>query len=288
MNRKYLEAKKTPRRNMAVIWKVLTRKKVINPATAEDTRLSRILNTFDLTALGVGGTLGVGVYVLVGHVAKNTAGPSVVLSFLIAAIASAFAGLCYAEFGSRAPRAGSAYIYSYVCVGEFVAFVIGWNLILEYIIGSASVARTLSSYVDTLVNNTMQNTFIEIAPIDFPPLSRYFDSFAFGISMVLAVALSIGLRQSSLVNNIFTTVNILVVLFVIIAGSFKADVGNWSINPNQNCTNCTYIGNGGFFPFGIEGMIAGASVCFYGFVGFDCIATTGEEVKNPKEPSLYR
>nr|XP_023020567.1 high affinity cationic amino acid transporter 1 [Leptinotarsa decemlineata] len=268
--------------NMAKIWKILTRKKVIEHITAEESKLSRILNTFDLTALGVGSTLGVGVYVLAGHVAKDTAGPSVVLSFFIAALASIFAGLCYAEFGARAPKAGSAYIYSYVCVGEFVAFVIGWNLILEYVIGSASVARGMTEYVDMLLNNTLENTFTDIAPINIPYLSKYFDFFSFGISVLLSIALAFGLKESSLVNNIFTTVNIFVVLFVIIAGSIKADTANWSIQPNST-TNSTIIGKGGFFPFGVEGMIKGAATCFYGFVGFDCIATTGEEVKNPKK-----
>ncbi|KAJ8917752.1 hypothetical protein NQ315_005203 [Exocentrus adspersus] len=267
---------------MSMIWKVLTRKKVIDPVTAEETQLSRVLSTFDLTALGVGSTLGVGVYVLAGHVAKEVAGPAVVLSFFLAAIASVFAGLCYAEFGARAPKAGSAYIYSYVCVGEFIAFVIGWNLILEYVIGSASVARGLSLYLDTLINGTLQNTFEDIAPINVPYLSSYFDFLAFGISVLLSVALAFGMKQSSYVNNGFTILNIFVVGFVVIAGSLKADPANWSISPDQNGTNSTAIGNGGFFPFGVEGMIKGAATCFYGFVGFDCIATTGEEVKNPK------
>ncbi|KAJ8966976.1 hypothetical protein NQ314_003199 [Rhamnusium bicolor] len=269
---------------MATIWKVLTRKKVIDPVTSEDTRLSRVLNTFDLTALGVGSTLGVGVYVLAGHVAKETAGPSVILSFLIAAIASVFAGLCYAEFGARVPRAGSAYIYSYVCVGECIAFVIGWNLILEYVIGSASVARGLSLYLDTLINNTMENTFRDIAPINIPYLSEYFDFFAFGIAALLSIAMAFGMKESNRANSVFTLLNIGVVLFVIIAGSIKADVANWNIQPDpNNSTNSTIIGKGGFFPFGVEGMIKGAATCFYGFVGFDCIATTGEEVKNPKK-----
>lgn len=265
---------------MGSIWKVLTRKKVIDPVTSEETQLNRVLNTFDLTALGVGSTLGVGVYVLAGHVAKDTAGPSVVLSFLIAAIASVFAGLCYAEFGARAPRAGSAYIYSYVCVGEFLAFVIGWNLILEYVIGSASVARGLSLYLDTLLNDTLKDTFIDIAPIHVSFMSQYFDFFAFTVSFVLSVALAFGMKESSWANNIFTILNICIVLFVIIAGSIKADTTNWHIKANSTDP---HIGNGGFFPFGVEGMIKGAATCFYGFVGFDCIATTGEEVKNPKK-----
>uniref|UniRef100_A0A6P7GIU6 Cationic amino acid transporter 2-like n=1 Tax=Diabrotica virgifera virgifera TaxID=50390 RepID=A0A6P7GIU6_DIAVI len=205
---------------MSTIWKVLTRKKEIDTESVEETRLSRVLGTFDLTALGVGSTLGVGIYVLAGKVAL-TAGPSVILSFLIAAIASVFAGLCYAEFGARTPKTGSAYVYTYVCVGEFVAFVIGWNLILEYVIGSASVARGLCLYLDTLLNNTLENTFKEIAPINVSFMSEYFDFMAFGISIVLAIALAFGLKESSLVNNIFTSLNIGIVLFVIIAGSLK-------------------------------------------------------------------
>uniref|UniRef100_A0A6P7GJA4 High affinity cationic amino acid transporter 1-like isoform X1 n=1 Tax=Diabrotica virgifera virgifera TaxID=50390 RepID=A0A6P7GJA4_DIAVI len=266
---------------MSTIWKVLTRKKEIDTESVEETRLSRVLGTFDLTALGVGSTLGVGIYVLAGKVAL-TAGPSVILSFLIAAIASVFAGLCYAEFGARTPKTGSAYVYTYVCVGEFVAFVIGWNLILEYVIGSASVARGLCLYLDTLLNNTLENTFKEIAPINVSFMSEYFDFMAFGISIVLAIALAFGLKESSLVNNIFTSLNIGIVLFVIIAGSLKADFKNWNIQPS-NTTNATNIGEGGFFPFGLEGTIAGAATCFYGFIGFDCIATTGEEVRNPRK-----
>lgn len=176
-------------------WKILIRRKGLPKTTvsnstpesnADNQNLGRILNTFDLTALGVGATLGVGVYVLAGHVSRDLAGPSVVLSFLIAAVASFMAGLCYAEFGARVPKAGSAYYYSYVCIGELVAFITGWNLILQYVIGSASISRGLSLYLDTIFNDTLKETFREIAPINTPAFSRYFDFLAFGLPILLA------------------------------------------------------------------------------------------------------
>ncbi|XP_015923979.2 high affinity cationic amino acid transporter 1 isoform X3 [Parasteatoda tepidariorum] len=209
--------------------KSLTRRKFIPAENLVTTRLNRCLNTFDLTFLGVGSTLGLGIYILVGQIASNTAGPAVAVSYLIAAIASVFAALCYAEFGARVPRAGSAYVYSYVTVGEFMAFVIGWNLVLEYVI----------------------------------------------------VILAFGVRESSRFNNVCTILNLLVVVYAVICGLFKANLHNWQLTPEE--IPDTKYGSGGFFPYGFHGVISGAATCFYGYVGFDCIATTGEEAKNPQK-----
>uniref|UniRef100_A0A2H1VGY1 SFRICE_006585 n=1 Tax=Spodoptera frugiperda TaxID=7108 RepID=A0A2H1VGY1_SPOFR len=260
---------------------VLSRRKAAEEGAA---RLARVLSALDLTALGVGSTLGVGVYVLAGDVAKNYAGPAVILSFLLAAVASVFAGLCYAEFGARVPKAGSAYVYSYVCVGEFIAFIIGWNLILEYIIGAASVVKALSEYLDSLLNKAISTHLEAALPIDTPHLAKYPDIFAFSVIMAFSVALAFGVKESTKFNNFCTGVNLCVVLFVIISGSFKADTKNWRI-PAEEVPKSEHkdFGTGGFAPYGLAGIIKGAAVCFYGFIGFDCVATAGEEARRPQK-----
>eukprot|EP00099_Drosophila_melanogaster_P022054 NP_649428.1 slimfast, isoform C [Drosophila melanogaster] len=263
---------------MTNLWKALTRRKTEDVNEGES-QLARVLNLFDLTALGVGSTLGLGVYVLAGQVAFNIAGPAVTISFLIAAIASAFAGICYAEFAARVPKAGSAYVYSYVTIGEFVAFTIGWNLILEYVIGTASVARGLSGYFDSLINNNMSKALNESMHIDVDFLGDYPDFLSFGMVLLLAAILAFGAKESSFLNNIFTTVNLVTIAIVLVAGAMNANVDNWRI-PKKDVPEG--FGTGGFMPFGIAGVMAGAAKCFYGFVGFDCIATTGEEAINPK------
>lgn len=163
--------------------KSLTRKK---PMERSATKLKKFLSTFDLTAMGVGSTLGVTVYILSGEVSRSIAGPGVLVSFAIAAVASVLAGLCFAEFGARVPKAGSAYIYTFVTVGEFIAFLIGWNLILEYSIGSAVVAKGITNYVDVLVGYQISNFWLSILPMDIPYFGRYVDVFAFGIVLVIA------------------------------------------------------------------------------------------------------
>ncbi|TGZ52170.1 hypothetical protein CRM22_010679 [Opisthorchis felineus] len=263
----------------------LSRKKLLHSNDISNTRLSRCLSVVDLTALGIGCTLGAGVYVVVGEVARSSAGPAVILSFLIAALSSVLSGLCYAEFGARVPKTGSAYIYSYVAVGELMAFITGWTLILQYIIGTSSVARAWSSNVDGLTGGRISEVFSHYMPMNMTGLAEYADPLAFSITMAVTVLLSCGAQESSMVNNIFTLINLGVICYVFITGLFKVDIANWAINPEKvpvTDPNKDHVGKGGFLPFGLSGVISGAGTCFYCFVGFDIIATAGEEARNPQ------
>lgn len=236
------------------------------------TSLKRCLSTVDLALLGVGGMVGSGLYVLTGTVAKDTAGPAVVVSFLIAGVASLMAALCYAEFGARVPKTGSAYMFTYVSVGEIWAFLIGWNVILEYMIGGAAVARAWSGYLDSIFDHRIQNfTESHVMRWDVPFLAHYPDLLAAGILLLASFFISFGVRVSSWLNHIFSAVSMAVITFVLVFGFALADPQNWGAR------------EGGFAPFGISGIMAGTATCFYAFVGFDVIAASSEEARDPQK-----
>uniref|UniRef100_A0A8C6WLF3 Solute carrier family 7 member 14b n=1 Tax=Neogobius melanostomus TaxID=47308 RepID=A0A8C6WLF3_9GOBI len=239
--------------------------------------LAKVLTTADLVSLGVGSCVGTGMYVVSGLVAKAMAGPGVILSFIIAAVASVLSGVCYAEFGVRVPKTtGSAYTYSYVTVGEFVAFFIGWNLILEYLIGTAAGASALSSMFDSLANHTISNYMITHLGT-LRGLGKgedtYPDLLALFIVLLVTVIIALGVRNSIGFNNVLNVVNLVVWVFMIIAGLFFISARNWE--------------GGNFMPYGWSGVMQGAATCFYAFIGFDIIATTGEEAKNPNTSIPY-
>eukprot|EP00794_Sanderia_malayensis_P015450 gene15450-17033_t len=244
----------------------VTRQKVLTVDQMKVTKLSKCLGTLDLLAIGIGSTFGSGIYVLTGQVAKTLAGPAVVLSFLFASIASLLSGLCYIEFATRVPKAGSAYIYTYISIGELMAFFTGWNLILEYSIGAAVVARGCSVYLDALTNGAIANgTRGLIGEIHGTGLSRNIDFVSFLLVILITILLATGIRNSSLLNNILTVFNLAIAAIIIISGVFFVNKENWS----------------NFTPFGFHGVLAGASTCFFAFIGFDIIATTAEEARTP-------
>ncbi|KAE8603955.1 hypothetical protein XENTR_v10014518 [Xenopus tropicalis] len=244
--------------------------------SAHGTKLARVLTTLDLVSLGVGSCVGTGMYVVSGMVAKEMAGPGVIVSFIIAAVASILSGVCYAEFGVRVPKtSGSAYTYSYVTVGEFVAFFIGWNLLLEYLIGTASGASALSSMFDSLANYTISHWMItNVGTLN--GLGKGEDSYPDFIALVIAIIVTIivalGVKNSVGFNNVLNVINFLVWIFIMIAGLFYVNGKNWS---------------GDFLPYGWSGVMTGAATCFYAFIGFDIIATTGEEAKSPNTSIPY-
>lgn len=231
------------------------------------TKLTRCLTPVDLTSLGVGSCVGTGMYLVAGMVARNYAGPGVIFSFAIAAVAALFSGVCYAEFGVRVPHTtGSAYMYSYVTVGEFLAFVIGWNMLLEYLIGSAACACALSACFNSLSNGAIADSLSDSIGTIFgrPP-----DVLAFAISVSMTLLLVAGVKKSLVFNNALNAINFSIWVFIMTVGLFYADFDNWSKH-------------GGFLPKGWPGVLTGAATCFYAFIGFDIIATTGEEAIEPK------
>ncbi|XP_077240741.1 cationic amino acid transporter 2, vacuolar-like [Tasmannia lanceolata] len=234
-------------------------------------QLAKELSVLQLIAIGVGSTIGAGVYVLVGTVAREHSGPALSISFLIAGIAAALSAFCYAELASRCPSAGSAYHYSYICVGEGIAWLIGWALILEYTVGGATVARGISPNL-ALFFGGQDSLPIFLARVNFPFLHIVVDPCAAILVIVVTGLLCVGIKESSIVQAIVTTANVCVMVFVIIAGGYLGFQTGW----------VGYALPNGDFPFGVNGMLAGSATVFFAYIGFDSVASTAEEVKNPQ------
>ncbi|XP_066307541.1 cationic amino acid transporter 2, vacuolar-like [Miscanthus floridulus] len=234
-------------------------------------QLAKELNVPELVAIGVGSTVGAGVYVLVGTVAREHAGPALTISFLIAGIAAALSAFCYAELASRCPSAGSAYHYSYICVGEGVAWLIGWALVLEYTIGGSAVARGISPNLALFFGGQDSLPWI-LARHQLPWFGIIVDPCAAALVFVVTVLLCVGIKESSFAQGVVTVLNACVMIFVIVAGSYIGFQIGW----------VGYKVSDGYFPHGVNGMLAGSATVFFAYIGFDTVASTAEEVKNPQ------
>ena len=254
------------------VWEGITRKKTLEKNLL-DTKLKRCLNFFDLTFFGIGHMVGAGIFVVTGAVTKNVAGTGVILSYILAGIAAFFSALCYAEFGARVPKAGSAYSFTYYTMGEFPAFFVGWNILLETIIGAASVAKAWSGSLDALFGGAIKNgTITYVGSFENEWLSSYPDFMAVACIILWCIFVALGAKISSVFINILTIINIILLTLIVVLGIYFGNTSNWS-NPSK----------GGFLPYGLSGVIAGSASCFYSYAGFESITTAGEETKNPSK-----
>jgi basic amino acid/polyamine antiporter, APA family len=244
--------------------------------------LKRTLSSFNLVALGIGAIIGAGLFSLTGLAAANNAGPAVTISFIIGAVGCAFAGLCYAEFASMIPIAGSAYTYSYATMGEFMAWIIGWDLVLEYALGAATVSISWSQYLTKFLHyfDITIPPQLTMSPWDAPVLvdgvmtSGYLNLPAVVIVVCLSLLLIRGTQESAFINNMLVILKVAVVLVFIAVG--------WQfINPS-NHTPYIPENTGNFGEFGWSGIIRGAGVVFFAFIGFDAVSTAAQEAKDPK------
>jgi APA family basic amino acid/polyamine antiporter len=267
----------------------LTRTKTIEQSISDteesEHQLRKELGPVQLIVFGVGVVIGTGIFVLTGEAAGEKAGPAVSLSFVFAGIACALAALCYAEFASTVPVAGSAYTFSYASLGELVAWIIGWDLILELALGASTVAVGWSTYFADVMKE---------AGITIPgwAYGEGHNLVAAAIVLILTAVICVGIKISAQVNFVFVAIKLAIVLLVIIAGIFFIKTANWSpfIPPSGSkaasgaAATPSLLQDLGFAPgaFGISGIFTGASLVFFAYIGFDIVATAAEETKNPK------
>jgi APA family basic amino acid/polyamine antiporter len=263
--------------------------------------LKRHLNALNLTLLGVGGIIGAGIFSLTGVAAANYAGPGIVFSFIIGGILCAFAGLCYAEMAAMVPVSGSAYAYSYATLGEFIAWIIGWDLILEYAFGSVTVAAAWSGYFVSLFQKTLGIQFTDTlmqftkGPWEMVKLANgsevhgIWNLPASVVALFVGAVLYRGIKQSATLNNLIVAIKLAIILSFIAVGWGVINSVNWHANPAAE-------GLAGFVPavakslrngeeimsFGWPGVLTGAGVVFFAYIGFDAVSTTAQEAKNPQ------
>ena len=260
-----------------------------------ENRLRRVLGPVSLTSLGVGAIIGTGIFVLTGVAAHDKTGPALVLSFVVAGLACIFAALCYSEFASMVPVAGSAYTYAYATLGELFAWIIGWDLVLEYAVGSATVAHGWSHYFQDFIGifGIKLPHVLTNAPFDFNPATgqisatgTFFDLPAIIITAIVTFVLVVGIRESSRFNNTMVIIKLAVVFVVIGVGVFYVNPENWKPFAPFGLTGVSFFGTTLFGQTGLGGeplgMLAGGAMIFFAYIGFDSISTHAEEAKNPQ------
>ena len=246
-------------------------KKSLNELHAEAERgvLTRSLGPLNLTALGIGSIIGTGIFVLTGTAASQNAGPALVFSMIISAVGCAFSGLCYAEFAAMVPVAGSAYTYAYATAGELFAWIIGWDLILEYALSASTVAVGWSGYFVSLA----RDVGINVGPVGMSGAPVGFNAPAFVIVVLVSALLLVGIKESADTNTVLVIIKVAVLIVFVVAGAAYVNRANLTplVPPNT----------GTFGSFGWSGVLRGASVMFFAFIGFDAVSTAAQEAKNP-------
>jgi APA family basic amino acid/polyamine antiporter len=255
--------------------------------THDGLQLKRSLSAISLVSLGIGDIIGAGIFVLTGHAAAVNAGPAITLSYVLAGFACAFAGLCYAEMASTVPIAGSAYTYAYATMGEIVAWIIGWDLILEYALGAATVAIGWSGYAVSFLNDfgvVVPATYAG-APLSFENgawqmTGAIINAPAMAVAAGVTALLVIGVRESAAVNNLIVAIKLtIVVLFIAVAAPYVS-TAHWVTAGNP--AGDFIPPNTGLGQFGWSGVVRGAAVVFFAYIGFDAVSTTAQEANNPK------
>jgi APA family basic amino acid/polyamine antiporter len=277
------------RKSMAVLKAEADEPEVQSLTTHDGVPLKRTLNAINLVSLGIGAIIGAGIFVLTGHAAAANAGPAITLSFVLGAVACAFAGLCYAEMASTVPIAGSAYTYAYATLGELIAWIIGWDLILEYALGATTVAIGWSGYVVSFLKDCgiVMPPAYAVAPFAYDAGAGTWHATGAIINVPAMVAVAgistllvFGVRDSARVNNVIVAIKLVIVVLFIAATVSYVSTGNWVTASNPS---------GSFIPpnigpgeFGLSGVVRGAAVVFFAYIGFDAVSTAAQEAKNPK------